>query len=129
MPINKLHDEFRKIALNSGDWRLPDGYPPGALASEKILSGELDHEARRGSRTRLLRFEPGFISTVPFSHEYWEEVLMIEGDMTVGHDGTGEGGEKFEGLTYAVRPPTTPHGPFRSDGGALLLEIHYFDPA
>ena len=129
MAINKLHDEFKKVDLGPDGWRLPDGYEPDALAEEKILSGHLDYANKRGSRTRLLRFKPGFITQSPFTHDYWEEVLMLEGDMTVAHDGTGKGGEKFEGVTYAVRPPGAAHGPFMSEGGALLLEIHYYDPA
>jgi hypothetical protein len=129
MAINKLHDEFKNIDLGPDGWQLPDGYPVGALAEEKILSGALDYAGKKGSRTRLLRFHPGFISQKPFVHDYWEEVLMLEGDMTVGHDGTGQGGDSFKGLTYAVRPPGASHGPFKSDGGALLLEIHYYDPA
>jgi len=129
MAINKLHDEFKKVDLGPDGWSLPDGYEPDALAEEKILSGDLDYANKRGSRTRLLRFKPGFITQRPFTHDYWEEVLMIEGDMTVAHDGTGKGGDKFEGVTYAVRPPGAAHGPFMSEGGALLLEIHYYDPA
>lgn len=129
MPVNKKHEEFWSIDLGSEGWQLPEGYPEGSLAEEKILSGSLDYANRRGSRTRLLRFHPGFITSEPFSHEYWEEVFMIEGDMTVGHDGNGKGGERFEGKTYAVRPPGVAHGPFMSEGGALLLEIHYYDPA
>jgi hypothetical protein len=129
MAVNKLHDEFHTIDLGPDGWQLPDGYPQGALAEEKILSGALDYAGRTGSRTRLLRFHPGFLSEKPFVHDYWEEVLMLEGDMTVGHDGTGRGGDSFKGLTYAVRPPGAAHGPFKSDGGALLLEIHYYDPA
>lgn len=129
MPVNKPHAEFWTVPLDGADWVLPGGYPPGALAAEKILSGALDEVNKTGSRTRLLRFKPGFGTTVPFTHDYWEEVFLIEGDMTVGADADGAGGERFEGYTYAVRPPGVPHGPFASEGGALLLEIHYYDPA
>ena len=41
----------------------------------------------------------------------------------------GKGGESFSPFTYACRPPGAYHGPFRSDKGCLLLEIHYYDPA
>jgi len=139
MAVNKAHDEFHAIDLSDGDWtvregfpegwNLPDGYEPDALAAEKILSGALDEVNKRGSRTRLLRMEPGFISTTPFVHEYWEEVYLLSGEMNVGHDGTGIGGETFSGPTYACRPPGAFHGPFKTEKGALMLEIHYYDPA
>lgn len=129
MAVTKVHSEFKSIDRDFSGWTLPGGYPQGALASEKILSGSLDEANKQGSRTRLLRFEPGFRTTVPFVHEYWEEVFLLEGDMTVGADENGNGGERFEGYTYAVRPAGVYHGPFASEGGALLLEIHYFDPA
>jgi hypothetical protein len=126
MAINKLHDEFRTLDMTTG-WEVPTGYPSGI--QQKILSGGLDEEGRKGSRTRLLRFDPGTYTTVPFVHEYWEEVFLVTGDLTVGNDAQGKGGESFAPFTYACRPPGAYHGPFRSDTGCLLLEIHYFDPA
>jgi hypothetical protein len=126
MAINKLHDEFKTLDLSVG-WEVPTGYPKGI--QQKILSGALDEEGRKGSRTRLLRFDPGEFTTVPFVHEYWEEVFLVSGDLTVGNDAQGKGGESFSPFTYACRPPGAYHGPFRSEAGCLLLEIHYFDPA
>lgn len=126
MAINKAHDEFHALDLNSG-WETIPGYPDGM--AHKILSGALDEDARRGSRTRLLRFEPGVFTTEPFVHEYWEEVYLLSGDLIVGNDARGEGGESFQPNTYACRPPGAFHGPFKSESGCLLLEIHYYDPA
>jgi len=126
MAINKLHDEFHTLDLNSG-WEVPAGYPSGI--QQKILSGGLDETGKRGSRTRLLRFEPGVYTTVPFVHDYWEEVFLVKGDLTVGNDANGKGGEAFAPFTYACRPPGAYHGPFLSKNGCLLLEMHYFDPA
>ena len=124
--INKTHDEFKAVDLTTG-WETPPGYPAGI--KQKILSGGLDEKAERGSRTRLLRFDPGVFTTEPFVHTYWEEVYLLSGDMTVGRDKDPTPPEKFAPNTYAVRPPGAPHGPFRSDGGCMLFEIHYFDPA
>ncbi|MCX7012595.1 MAG: cupin domain-containing protein [Candidatus Sumerlaeota bacterium] len=112
----KEHLEFFGLDLSEG-WSVPEGYPEGI--EQKILSGRLDEGARKGSRTRLLRFLPGAFSTVPFEHEYWEEVFLVRGDLIVV-------GQSFKPMTYACRPPHTPHGPFRSEEGCLLLEIHYF---
>jgi len=125
MPVNKLHDEFRAVDLRSG-WETPHGYPVGI--KQKVLAGALDEQAKRGTRTRLLRFEPGVFTVAPFVHEYWEEVYLVSGDLTVGSDAEGNGGESFTPPTYACRPPGAHHGPFKSEAGCLLLEIHYFDP-
>jgi len=125
MPVNKKHDEFYTLDMNAG-WEVPAGYPAGI--EQKILSGGLDEKNRRGTRTRLLRFAPGVYTTVPFSHDYWEEVYLVSGDLTVGNNEKGEGGKSFVPNTYACRPPHSPHGPFKSVNGCLLLEMHYFDP-
>ena len=113
----KEHLEFFTLDLSSG-WETPPGYPKGI--DQKIITGYLDEKNKRGSRTRLLRFQPGIFTTQPFEHDYWEEVFQISGDLTVG-------GKTFGPMTYACRPPHAPHGPFSSKGGCLLFEIHYFD--
>ena len=129
MAVTKLHREFYEIAMQGDDWQLPEGYAPGGGVDELPLSGSLDAVEKRGSRTRLLRFQPGVFTTKPFVHDYWEEVFLIEGELTVGNDEQGHGGETFKAPTYACRPPGVYHGPFRSPTGCLLLEIHYYDPA
>jgi hypothetical protein len=126
MAVNKLHDEFRMIDMEDS-WEVPPGYPPGI--KQKILSGALDEENRRGSRTRLLKFEPGVYTTERFVHTHWEEVFLVFGDLTVGENAEGQGGESFRPFAYACRPPGAAHGPFKSERGCLLYEIHYFDPA
>lgn len=123
MTYRKPHKEFHTLDMSEG-WHVPPGYPPGI--QQKIIGGELDEAGRRGNRTRFLRFEPGTYTTAPFVHDYFEEVFLLSGDLVVGNDEHGRGGEKFEGYTYAVRPPGAWHGPFRSDTGCLLLETHYF---
>ena len=125
MPVNKLHDEVHTLDLTTG-WEVPAGYPSGI--QQKIIAGGLDEAGKHGTRTRLLRFDPGVFTTEPFVHEYWEEVFLVSGDLTVGNDKEGKGGEAFPPFTYACRPPGAWHGPFRSDGGCILLEMHYFDP-
>jgi hypothetical protein len=124
MPMNKPHLEFHTLDLSQG-WETPSGYPSGI--QQKVLASDLDEIRKMGSRTRLLRFEPGVFTTKPFVHDHWEEVYLISGDLTVGNDERGEGGEKFLPDTYACRPPGAPHGPFRSDAGCMLFEIHYYD--
>lgn len=126
MAVIKAHDEFHAVDLSSG-WEVPTGYPEGI--QQKILSGALDEDGKSGSRTRLLQFDPGIFTTQPFVHDYWEEVYLVSGDLTVGNDEHGDGGEVFEPNTHACRPPGAYHGPFKSNGGCMLLEIHYYDPA
>jgi hypothetical protein len=117
----KEHKEFYAVDVDSGFEPVP-GYPPGI--TQKILAGRLDEAKRSGTRTRLLKFEPGAFTTEPFEHEYWEEVFQLAGDLIVGRDDP----ETFGPMTYACRPPHTPHGPFRSKGGCVLLETHFFSP-
>ncbi len=122
----KKHEEFHLLDMNSG-WETLPGYPEGI--QQKILSGALDESGKTGSRTRLLQFAPGAFTKAPFVHEYWEEVFLVSGDLVVGNDAEGRGGEPFSNYTYACRPPGVHHGPFRSDTGCLLLETHYFEGA
>jgi hypothetical protein len=124
MPMNKPHLEFAPVDMAAG-WATPDGYPAGIY--QKILASDLDEARKIGSRTRLLRFDPGVYTTVPFVHDHWEEVYLISGDLIVGNDRRGEGGKTFKAPTYACRPPGVYHGPFKSETGCLLFEIHYYD--
>ncbi len=126
MAVDKEHKEFHAVDLASG-WETPPGYPAGI--EQKILSGRLDEARRRGARSRLLRFQPGVFTRTPFVHDYWEEVYLLSGDLIVGNDANGAGGEPFAANTYACRPPGVRHGPFKSATGCLLFEIHYYDPA
>ena len=123
MSGQKPHLEFHTIDMSAG-WEVPPGYPEGI--KQKVLAGSLDELNRRGNRTRLLRFDPGVFTTKPFVHEYAEEVYLMSGDLTVGNDEQGRGGKAFPPHTYACRPAGAYHGPFKSEKGCLLLEIHYF---
>ena len=119
----KPHLEFTTLDMNVG-WEVPPGYPSGI--QQKVLASDLDEASKTGSRTRLLRIQPGAYSTEPFVHDHWEEVYLMQGDLIVGNDAQGQGGEPFHAPTYACRPPGVYHGPFKSDGGCMLLELHYY---
>jgi hypothetical protein len=120
----KPHLEFVGVDMRNG-WEVPPGYPPGF--TQKVLASDLDERAKRGSRTRLLRIAPGAYSTEPFVHDHWEEVFLVQGDLVVGNDAKGKGGQASQAFTYACRPPGVHHGPFTSKGGCLLYEIHYYE--
>jgi hypothetical protein len=122
--MNKPHLEFHRLDLGSG-WETIDGYP--STIQQKLLASDLDEKNKTGSRTRLLRFEPGAYTTAPFVHDHWEEVYILSGDLIVGNDAHGRGGEAFETPTYACRPPGVRHGPFKSERGCVLYEFHYYD--
>jgi len=78
MPMNKPHLEFTRVDLHSG-WASPPGYPAGI--KQKILASDIDEKEKSGSRTRLLRIEPGAHTTAPFVHDHWEEVYLVSGDL------------------------------------------------
>jgi hypothetical protein len=126
MPFNKPHLEFVELDMATG-WETPPGYPSGI--KQKILASDIDEAKQTGGRTRLLKFDAGTYTTAPFVHDHWEEVYLVSGDLTVGNDALGQGGEPFRAPTYACRPPGVYHGPFKSERGCLLYEIHYYDEA
>jgi hypothetical protein len=123
MGKGKPHIEFTKLDMDEG-WQTPPGYPEGM--KQKVLTSDLDEDGKTGSRSRLLRIEPGCYSTQPFVHDHWEEVYLFEGDLIVGNDENGEGGEQFFAPTYACRPPGVFHGPFKSEKGCIMYETHYY---
>ena len=75
-----------------------------------------------GDYTRLTRFLPG-ADTAAFgakSHDYPEEILVVEGRHSdAAFDRWLKTGD------YASRPPGEVHGPFRTDGGCVVLEMSY----
>ena len=115
---------FSKLNINEG-WELAPGAGPGI--EMKMLSGNLDEEKKTGVRTRLIRFLPGAFNTEVYLHDYWEEVYMISGSITLGNDKAGNKKITTQSPAYACRPPGTDHGPFRSDEGCMFLEVQYYN--
>ena len=115
--------DLSKIDINEG-WELATGAGPGI--EMKMLSGSLDENKKTGVRTRLIRFLPGSFNTEVFVHDYWEEVYMIRGSITLGNDSPNNKKTTTQSPAYACRPPGTNHGPFRSDEGCMFLEIQYY---
>jgi hypothetical protein len=103
-----------------GEWQVPPGSTSEGL-HQQVLSADEDGTAY----TRLLRFQPGAASASdgPQLHDFWEEVFIIEGDIT-----DLRLNERFTAGMYACRPPGMEHGPWRSDNGALMVEFRYGIP-
>ena len=88
---------------------------PGVV--EKVLSRDPD----TGNVTRLLRFDGGVETQETISHDFWEEVWILEGELIdLGRQQT------FRAGMYACRPPGMVHGPYRVPGGCVTLEMRYF---
>jgi ChrR Cupin-like domain len=88
----------------------------GPGVREKILS----HDADTGDVTRLLRFDAGVETTETITHDFWEEVFILEGELIdLGKRQT------FSAGMYACRPPGMVHGPYRVPRGCITLEIRY----
>lgn len=117
------HREFFHVDLDAG-WEPVPGYPPGIW--RLTLADTLDLAAQKGRSTRLVRFDAGAIVSKPVVHPHCEEVFLYQGDLVVGCDPQGIGGEVFHAPTYAIRPEQIAHGPFTSRHGCLMFEIHYF---
>lgn len=86
---------------------------------EKILS----HDSATGDVTRLLRFDPGVETSGIITHDFWEEVWILEGSLIdLGKNQT------FTAGMYACRPPGMVHGPYRTPSGCMTLEMRYGKP-
>ncbi len=75
-----------------------------------------------GPATRLLRFDAGTDTAANgvLTHDFWEEVYILEGDLT-----DLRLGQTFGAGMFACRPPGMPHGPWRSESGCLTFEVRY----
>ncbi len=85
---------------------------------ELVVSKDVD----TGDYSRIVRLDPGADMSPMgvLTHNFWEEVYIIHGDLT---DLTK--GETFYGGMYACRPPYMKHGPYRSRNGCLMFESRY----
>lgn len=54
--------------------------------------------------------------------DYWEEAFVLFGDLQP----VSAPGSAPPAPWYSLRPPGTPHGPFMSAQGCVLLKIQYF---
>ena len=106
--------ELEFFAADDLPWVPVPGAPPGHY--EKILTADPD----RMFVTRLMKVDPGCAGTETFAHDFWEEVLIVEGsqwDVSLGR-------LLMKGM-YACRPPGMKHGPYRTEEGCVTFEVRY----
>jgi hypothetical protein len=116
----KPHLEFFRIG--------EDGWTeiaPGVR--QKILAGGLDAANKRGFLNRLVRWSPGATIDSVIVHEFYEEVLVVSGELLAGAAGDRRRFESFPAPSFACRPPGAPHGPFRAGPeGCVLFENRFY---
>ncbi len=88
-------------------WRRVGGDTLGIWA--KILS----EDPATGPYTRLSKFPPGIESTETLVHDFWEEVLILQGELV----DLAKRETYSEGFC-ACRAPDMTHGPYRIPAGA-----------
>jgi len=121
MNLSRHNIDFAAVDTSSGF--TPRG---GGIAGihEKILSNSLNTTNKTGCRTRLLRLDPGAWTPAAHTHDYWEEIYMLEGEMIVGD---GNGGERsVPSPSYACREPGFLHGPVRTETGCMMIEFSWY---
>jgi anti-sigma factor ChrR (cupin superfamily) len=102
-------------------WEPVAGSSTGGAGGPGVEQKILAFDPETGDVTRLLRFAAGVETKDTITHDFWEEVWILEGAVTdVGQART------FEAGMYACRPPGMRHGPYRSERGCLMFEVRYF---
>jgi ChrR-like protein with cupin domain len=94
---------------------------------QKILAGGLDETNKRGFLNRLVRWAPGATIDAVIVHGFYEEVLVVSGELLVARQDDRTRFESFPAPSFACRPPGAPHGPFRAGPqGCLLFENQFY---
>jgi anti-sigma factor ChrR (cupin superfamily) len=89
----------------------------GAGVEEKVLSFDAD----TGNCSRLLKFAPGVETDEVITHDFCEEVIILEGEL---HDKRLN--QTFTTGMYACRQPGMPHGPYVTSKGCMTFEVRYY---
>lgn len=106
--------ELEFFDVENISWEPVEG-SPGIY--ERIVS----KDPETGSYTRVLRFEPGVITSEILVHDFWEEVFILKGGLM---DLTSQ--RTFTDGMYACRPPGMKHGPYSVPVGCITLEMRYY---
>ena len=107
-------------------------HPPESLSNRHWTKLEpgidellLNHDPVTGRRSTLQRWQPGARNAHTSLHDYFEEVVLLDGDFkVVPGEGTAAGMQEIEvwgKKAYAFRKPGMLHGPFMSEKGCLMF--------
>lgn len=94
-------------------WEAVDGMPG---MEQKILSGDKDSP----DHTRLARVAGGTSYDIALSHDFYEEIWVLEGSIV-----DKSTGDTYTAGMYACRPPGMSHGPFEFTEDAVFFEVRY----
>ena len=86
-------------------------------------SDEQKHNSSIGFGSILIN-DPKTTKHLPETKKRGDNYILVY--KIVGNDEKGNGGESFDKATYACRPPGVYHGPFKSEKGCTLFELHYY---
>ncbi len=78
-------------------------------------------DEKTGDYTRLLRLDPGVETGEVLEHDFWEEVIILEGSLVDKNLN-----REFTQGMYACRPPGMKHGPYRTPRGCMTFEVRYY---
>lgn len=104
--------------LPLGEWRPVEGAGEGI--HEKILTWDPD----TGNLSRLVKFSAGARVPITQTHDFCEEVLVLDGYMV----DTAKKITAAKGY-YACRPEGMIHGPYEIPVSCFCFEVRYQDPA
>ena len=101
-------------------WEPVEGSPTGGAGGRGVAQRILARDPDTGDVTRLLRFDAGVETSETITHDFWEVVWILKGELI----DLGKG-QTFRAGMYACRPPGMIHGPYRVPRGCLTLELRY----
>jgi len=111
------HEFFRPDHL---PWEPVPASATGGAGGTGVQQKILSRDPETGDVTRLLRFDAGVHTKDTITHDFWEEVWILEGELIdLGKK------QSFSAGMYACRPPGMVHGPYRVPTGCMTLEIRY----
>jgi len=89
---------------------------------EGIFEKVLNVDPETGSVTRFLKFEPGTRTQEVLIHDFYEEILLVEGTLI----DTRKNLELKAGY-YGYRHPGMEHGPYYIPDGVITFEVRNYE--